>query len=189
MFQLGRTLISEDIIEKDFVCNLSACKGACCVDGDAGAPLDEEEISILEDYIEEIKPYMTEEGRVVIDKVGVFDYDAAGKFVTPLVNDNECAFVYFENGVALCAIEMAWIEKKISYQKPISCHLYPIRLSKLQELTAINYHEWQVCSPAREHGEKLGLPVYKFLKDPLIRKFGEEWFVKLEKVVARESKK
>ena len=189
MILIDDTIISDDLIQVKFCCNLVACKGACCVEGDAGAPLEEEEISIIEDYIDFIKPYMVERGREVVEANGIFDYDADGNFVTPLVNDRECAFVYFKNNIAYCAIEKAWLEKKIDFQKPISCHLYPVRLSRINDLTAVNYHHWSICNPALKKGKEYGLPLYQFLKDPLIRKFGEEWFKKLEKEVILKSKR
>lgn len=189
MIIIDDAIVSDNLIKVRFCCDLGACKGACCVAGDAGAPLEDEEISIIEDYIDEIKPYMVKKGVEVVEKNGIFDYDSDGAFVTPLVNDKECAFVYFEDEIAFCAIEKAWIEKKIDFQKPISCHLYPARLSKMHEATAVNYHQWQVCSPAIDKGEGLGLPVYKFLKDPLTRKFGEEWYAKLEKEAKKLNKK
>jgi hypothetical protein len=188
MILIDDTIISDDLIEVKFCCDLAACKGACCVKGDAGAPLEEEEISIIEDYIDHIKPYMVEKGREVVEANGIFDYDADGNFVTPLVNDRECAFVYFKNNIAYCAIEKAWSEKKIDFQKPISCHLYPVRLNRINDLTAVNYHHWSICNPAIKKGRDIGLPLYKFLKDPLIRKFGEEWFQKLEKEAIRKMK-
>lgn len=174
------TLVSDDLLDVSFCCNLAACKGVCCVDGDAGAPLEEDEISILEDYLDKVKPHMTEEGIKVVEKQGVFDYDAEGNYVTPLVNDNECAFVYFENGISFCAIEKAWHEKQLDFQKPISCHLYPVRLSQLKDITAVNHHKWKVCNPALDKGNQLQIPLYKFLKIPLIRKFGEDWYQNLE---------
>jgi Fe-S-cluster containining protein len=179
MKMVDNVLVSDDVKDVHFVCKLSACCGDCCVEGDAGAPLEEEEISILEDYIDEIKPYMTEEGRLVIDLVGVFDYDIDASYVTPLVNDRECAFVYRENNINFCAIEKAFLEGKIPYKKPISCHLYPIRLSKVGDYTAVNYNQWNICAPALVNGKKLGVPLYKFLKEPLTRKFGEAWYQKL----------
>ena len=183
------TIISDELAEARFCCNLAACKGACCVLGDAGAPLDAEEISSLEDAIDFIKPYMEAGGKEVIEKNGVFDYDADGNFVTPLVNDRECAFVYFKNNIAFCAIEKAWLEKQIDFQKPISCHLYPVRLGKLHDMTAVNYHKWSVCKPAIKKGNELQLPAYIFLKEPLIRKFGEKWFQQLEEALIKKRKK
>lgn len=179
MKKIGKALVSDDIKEVHFVCKLSACNGDCCVEGDAGAPLEEEEISILEDYIDEIKPYMTEEGRLASDLVGVFDYDTDASYVTPLVNNRECAFVYKENGINFCAIEKAYLEGKIKFKKPLSCHLYPIRLKDIGEFTAVNYDKWNICKPALINGKDLGIPLYKFLKEPLIRKFGENWYKEL----------
>ncbi len=172
-------LVSDELKEIYFACNLSACKGECCVAGDAGAPLDEEEISIIEDDIDEIIPYMTEEGKEVIDSVGVFEYDEDGSYVTPLVNEEECAFVYWKDGISLCAIEKAYLEKKINFQKPISCHLYPVRLSKVGNSIAVNYHKWDVCAPALIMGKQSGDPLYSYLKQPLTRRFGKEWYEKL----------
>lgn len=172
-------LVSDEIKEIYFACDLSVCKGECCVAGDAGAPLDENEISVLEDDIEEIKPYMCKSGIDVIEKNGVFEYDEDGTYVTPLVNDKECAFVYWENGISFCAIEKAWTKKKIDFQKPLSCHLYPIRLSKVGNSIAVNYHKWDVCAPALTNGKKSGLPLYKYLKQPLSRRFGKGWYEKL----------
>ncbi len=189
MIIIGDTIVSDDLIDVKFCCNLAACKGACCVEGDAGAPLEEDEISELEDCIDIIKPYMTKEGKKAIEQSGVFDYDSDGEFVTPLLNDNECAFVYFEKGIAFCAIEKAWNEKKIKFQKPISCHLYPVRLGKLKEGIAVNYHKWEVCKPAIIKGKELGLPVYKFLKDSLTRKFGEGWYNQLKEVAKERERK
>lgn len=183
MKMVANTLVSDDLKDIHFVCNLSACHGNCCVEGDAGAPIDEEEISILEDYIDEVKPYMSKEGLAEIEKVGVFEYDEDGSYVTPLINNNECAFVYVENGINFCAIEKAYLEDKISYQKPISCHLYPIRLKKVGDYTAVNYEKWNICKPAIVNGTNLGVPLYKFLKEPLVRKFGEDWYKELEIVI------
>ena len=181
MIIIDDILVSDEIKEIHFACNLNGCSGDCCVDGDAGAPLTEEEISILEDDIDEVKPYMTELGINVINQVGVFEYDTDGEYVTPLVGDVECAFVYFENGISFCAIEKAYLEGKISFQKPISCHLYPIRLSYVGPSLAINYHTWNICSSALIHGKETGSPLYKYLKEPLIRRFGKIWYDKLVK--------
>ena len=172
-------LVSDEIKDVQFACNLSACKGECCVAGDAGAPLDEEEISKLEDEVDEIIPYMSEKGKQVIRENGVFEYDVDGTYVTPLVNDEECAFVYYKNGISFCSIEKAYNNGKIGFQKPISCHLYPIRLSKVGNSIAINYHRWNVCNPAIIAGKKEGVPLYKYLKNPLIRRFGDDWYKNL----------
>lgn len=149
------------------------------MDGDAGAPLDEEEISILEDCFDEIKPYMTSEGIEQVEQSGVFDYDMFGHYVTPLVNDRECAFVYHENEIAFCAIEKAYKEGKIPFVKPVSCHLYPVRISKYKDFDAVNYHEWHICKPALINGKIQNVPLYIFLKDSLIRKYSEQWYREL----------
>jgi hypothetical protein len=187
MIIIDDTLISEDLRNIYFSCNLSQCKGDCCVEGDAGAPLEEEEIAILEDALDAIKPYMAKEGLKVIEKTGVFDYDVDGEYITPLVSDRECAFVRFENGISYCAIEKAWLEEKINFQKPISCHLYPVRLSKLTHHMAVNYDHWDICKTALIEGKQDNMPLYKYLKAPLIRKFGERWYQKLEQAIENDS--
>ncbi|RSK39715.1 DUF3109 family protein [Mangrovimonas spongiae] len=186
MFQLGKTIISEDIIEKDFVCNLSACKGACCVDGDAGAPLDEEEADILDDIYEKVKPFLRKEGIEAIEKQGAFITTEDGELETPLVNNAECAYVTFaENGMALCAIEEAHNKGVIDWKKPVSCHLYPVRVKDYSEFSAVNYHRWPICDDACALGAELQVPIYKFVKEALIRKFGEDWYMELEKTAKK----
>lgn len=181
MVEIDNTLVSDDVFSKRFLCDLSACKGACCVEGDSGAPLEFEEIGILEEILEEVKPYMRQEGIDRVEETGVFTIDTDGEYVTPLVNDAECAFVQFDkSGIAKCAIEMAHRDGKINFPKPISCHLYPIRLNTLKDFTAVNYNHWPICDPARVCGAKLDVKVYKFLKEPIIRKFGAEYFEKME---------
>ena len=190
MIAIDNTLISEDIIQKKFVCDLNACKGACCVQGESGAPLDEKETKILETVFPKVKPYMVEKGIKAVEKQGKFIIDSDGDFVTPLVGkEKECAYVFFDDsGVAKCAIEQAWLEKKIDWQKPISCHLYPVRITHYKNYDAVNYHKWKVCKPACECGEKLSVPIYKFVKTALIRKYGDKWFKKLEKSVSELKK-
>jgi len=169
-------VISEDIQFVCFACDVSQCKGACCEAGDAGAPLEDEEISILEDLLDKIKPFMTADGIAEIEKNGVFDVDITGEFVTPLVDHKQCAFVYYENSIAFCAIEKAYIEKKINFIKPISCHLYPIRINNLESFEGIVYHPWDICQHALTKGKNENIPLYKFLKEPLIRRYGQEWY-------------
>lgn len=182
MFQLGKTIVSEDIIEKDFVCNLSACKGVCCVDGEAGAPLEEDELQILMDVYPHVKPLLRKEGVEAIEDQGLF-VTTEGEFETPLVNDKECAYVIFdENKTTKCGIEEAYNQGKISWKKPISCHLYPVRIMEYSEFSAVNYHKWPICDDACTLGKELQVPVYKFVKEALIRKFGEDWYSELEKV-------
>lgn len=187
MIKIDGTLVSQDLGKTHFICDLGGCHGDCCVEGDAGAPLEEEEIGILEDCLDEIKPFMTPKGLAVVEKNGVFEYDIDGSYVTPLVEDRECAFVCFENGISYCAIEKASKEGKIGFQKPISCHLYPVRLLKLTDHLAVNYDHWEICNVARLKGKENQVPVYRFLKEPLIRKFGNAWYDQL--VLAFEQEK
>lgn len=181
MISIDNTLISEDLLDKKFVCDLNACKGECCIAGDSGAPLEQEELAILEDIYETVAPFMNEEGRQEIEKQGLYIVDEDGDFVTPLVDKvKHCAFVVFENEIAKCAIENAYKAGKVDFKKPISCHLYPVRITKYRDFDAVNYHKWNVCKPACSCGKKLDVAVYKFLKEPLIRKFGTEWYKQLE---------
>lgn len=181
-------VVSTQIFERKFVCDLNACKGACCVLGDAGAPLTLEEIDILEEDIEEIKPFMRPEGLEAIAKQGVFYIDQENDAGTTLVNNQECAFVFFdEKGITKCAIEKAHSLGKTSFKKPISCHLYPIRVKQFPDFKALNYDVWDICEPACACGDKLDVPVYRFLKEPLIRAFGDEFFEELS-IVERELK-
>ena len=189
MFQLGKTIISEDIIEKEFVCNLSACKGACCVDGDAGAPLEKEETKILKEIYPKVKPYLRKKGIEAIKNNGVFTTSEEGELETPLINGADCAYVIFdEKNVALCAIEEAYNQGDIDFKKPISCHLYPIRIRDYSEFSAVNYHRWQVCDDACSLGKELQVPVYKFVKQALIRRYGEDWYAELEQIAENHSK-
>ena len=188
MIQIGKTIISEDILEKEFVCNLSACKGACCVDGDAGAPLEEGEIKKLMDVYPKVKPYLRPEGIAAIEEQGLFT-TTDGEHETTLIDGKDCAYVIFdEHNTALCGIEEAYNQGDVDWKKPISCHLYPIRVQDYSEFSAVNYHKWQICDDACSLGKELQVPTYKFVKQALIRKFGEDWYTELEKV-AEEYKK
>ena len=183
MFQLGNTIVSEDIIQKDFVCNLSACKGACCIDGDAGAPLELEETKIMQDIYAKVKPFLRQEGIDAIESQGTFITTEDGEFETPLINGADCAYVIFDKkGTALCAFEEAFNQGETDWKKPVSCHLYPVRVTEYSEFSAINYHKWEICDDACILGKELQVPVYKFVKQALIRKFGEDWYMELEKV-------
>ena len=177
MIQIDDKLISEDLFSEEFVCNLAKCKGICCVEGDAGAPLDEDETKILDEIYPKIKSYLRPEGIQAIEEQGTYTLDFEGDLVTPLVNNAECAYVIFdEKGYTKCAIEKAYEDGVIDWQKPISCHLYPIRITEYSNFSAINYHEWDVCSDACTLGKELGVKVYQFLKKPLIRRYGEEFY-------------
>lgn len=181
MIQIDDTIISLELLDQHFVCDLATCKGICCIEGDDGAPLEEEEVGIIEKLLPLIWDDLTEKSKAVILKQGVSYIDDDGEPVTSIVNRDECVFTYTdENGMCKCAIEKAFREGKTDFYKPISCHLYPIRLQQYDEFLAVNYHRWNVCNCARTLGGKLGVPVYQFLKEPLIRKFGEAWFEQLE---------
>jgi hypothetical protein len=180
MLQIDNTIISLDVLEKHFVCNLESCKGNCCIDGDSGAPLSDEEIDFLETNYKKIEPYITEPCKKEILENGLYTIDSEGEKVTNLINNKDCIFVVFDGNIAKCAIEIAYNNKKIDFIKPISCHLYPIRITKYKKFTAVNYHSWDICKPALTYGKQLGVPVFKFLKEPLIRKFGTEWYKQLE---------
>ncbi len=188
MFQLGKTLVSEEIIEKDFVCNLTACKGACCVDGDAGAPLDVEEAQILMDIYPKVKPFLRKAGIAAIEKQGTHVTTAFGDLETPLVNGADCAYViYDDKKTALCGIEEAYNQGEISWKKPVSCHLYPVRVKEYSEFSAVNYDRWEICDDACTLGKELGVPIYKFVKEALIRKFGKDWYMELEQVAEKHN--
>lgn len=183
LVEIDDKLVSTQLFEQKFVCDLNACKGACCIHGDAGAPLNYEEVDQIEEDLEHILPYMRPEGIAAVEKTGVFYMDQDGEPVTTLVNGAECAFVYFdENNITKCAIEKAFLEGKTTFKKPISCHLYPIRVKKFNEYEALNFDHWDICAPACACGEQLNVPVYRFLKEPIIRAWGVPFFEELCKV-------
>ena len=183
MIEHRGTLISEDLFEEHFVCDLSACKGACCVEGDSGAPLEPAEAEELRALWPRIRPFVPEKGRQAIDAQGVSEVDLDGELVTTLVEGRgECAFTVFENGIALCGIEKAWKAGAIPFRKPISCHLYPIRVARLKFHEGLNYHRWPICAPACACGARLKMPVFRFLKDALVRKYDAQWYAELEAV-------
>ncbi len=178
-------IISDAVIEEEFVCNLQACKGVCCVEGDGGAPLAESEVAILDDIYSIVSPYLTEAGRSVIAEQGRYVPNEEGGFSTPLINGGACAYLRFdEAGIAKCQIEKAWEDGKIDFKKPISCHLYPIRATRYDRFVALNYFEWDICDPACVLGKALKVPVYRFLKEPLIRAYGEDFYAQLEGAAA-----
>lgn len=189
MFQISNTLISEEVLEKDFVCNLNACKGACCVEGQGGAPLEIEETQILEEVYAKAKPFLRNEGIAAIEAQGTSIKGADREWETPLINNEECAYVIFdERGIAKCGLEEAYNQGAITWKKPISCHLYPVRTRAYSEFTAVNYHKWTICDPACALGDELKVPIYKFVKEALIRKFGQIWYNELELVAKEHSK-
>jgi hypothetical protein len=183
MISIDNTLLSDELFEEKFVCDLNACKGECCVSGESGAPLDLDELPLIEGVLDKVKPYLNKKGLKAIEKHGAFVLDSDGDYTTTLVGkEKECAFVVFdENKIAKCAIEMAHKDGVIDWQKPISCHLYPIRVTPHKTYDALNYHRWKICKDACACGMKLNVPVFKFLKTPLIRKYGKAWYNKAEK--------
>lgn len=186
MLQIQHTLVSLDLVEKYFVCDLDACLGACCIEGDAGAPLREEEVEPIRQVLDTIKPDLLPRAVDAIDSEGICYTDADGDLVTQIVDGRDCVFTcYAPGGKCLCALEKAQREGRISDVKPISCRLYPVRLKEYDGFTAVNFHKWKICKPAETLGRKLGIRAYQFLKEPLIKKFGEEWYRELE-TTARE---
>lgn len=189
MLQIDDTVISFDLLEDRFLCDLVTCKGSCCVEGDSGAPLEDEEIEILQKLLPVVWNDLSDVSKKVINKQGVYYIDEEDEPVTSIVNGRECVFTYAdENGIVKCAIEKAYREGKTDFYKPISCHLYPVRIQKYEEFTAVNVHHWSVCKCGRELGLQKDLPLYEFLKEPLIRRFGEEWYSKLH-IAAQEFEK
>lgn len=180
MIQIQNTILSEDIFEQHFICDLCKCKGQCCVDGESGAPLTQEEHENILRILPEIWAELSPKAQDLIDKQGISYVDYDGELVTSIINGEECVFTFFDaDGVCKCAIDRAYREGRIDVQKPISCHLYPIRLQEFADFTAVNYHRWSVCKPAVALGKKEGVPLYQFLKEPLIRRFGQEWYTEV----------
>lgn len=186
MIQIGDTLVSLDLIEAYFICDLAQCKGTCCVEGDSGAPLDKSEIADLEKVLPVIWDDLSPEAQAVINKQGVAYIDCEGDIVTSIVNGKDCVFTCYDtDGSCKCAIEKAYREGKVSFYKPVSCHLYPVRVAQYKDFRAVNYNRWKICKPAELLGRKEKLPLYKFLREPLIRKFGQKWYEELS-IVAEE---
>jgi hypothetical protein len=181
MIQIEDKLISKELVTNAFVCDLEKCKGDCCIAGDVGAPLDEEETSILEKIYPKVKKYLTAEGAATIEANGKWVYTEADGLSTPMMpNQGACAYTIWENNIAKCGIEKAYNDGKIAFKKPISCHLYPIRISKNKLFEVLNYHRWSVCKAACTLGKKLNIPVYKFLKDAIVRKYGIDFYDQLD---------
>lgn len=186
MIAIDRVLLSDDVVKEQFVCDLHKCKGGCCEDGDAGAPLEQQEMKILEENYEAVRPYLTAEGIREIEKRGKYLYDHEFGWVTPTLNGGICAYGFRdEKGIIKCGIEAAYNEGKLDWKKPISCHLFPIRLSQTNEYTMVNYEPRDVlCKPGCALGKKAKMPVYLFLKDALVRKFGADFFNTLQQIAA-----
>ena len=189
IIEIGDKLVSSDLFSEKFVCDLTACKGACCVEGDAGAPVTTAEISILEEIFDDVKPFLTEKGIAAIEKNGVFYLDEDGDAVTTLVENKACAFATFDkDGTAKCGIEQAYNAGKVSFKKPISCALFPVRAKQYKSFVALNYESIPTCKPACDCGSKLNVPIYRFLKEPLIRAYGKTFYEQLEEVAKEISK-
>lgn len=189
MFLIQNTLVSLDVLEKEFCCDLDKCRGCCCIEGDAGAPISDEEVKQIETILPILLPEMTKEAREVVERQGISYLDPSGERVTSIVNDKDCIFARTDhNGWCYCLIEKAYNAGKIGFKKPISCHLYPIRLTRVGDMTGVEYHRWDICHCARQLGKKLHKPLYQFLREPLVRRFGQAWFDELE-LTATEWKK
>lgn len=185
VLQVGQVLLSPDLLTCCFCCDLEACGGACCVEGESGAPLTLDEACELEQVLPAVEADLGDEARAVISRQGVAYVDGDGDLVTSIVGGKDCVFTcYDEAGCCLCATEKAFREGRTRWCKPVSCALYPIRERKLSNgYVGLNYHRWSVCAKAVERGNELGLPIYKFLREPLIRRFGEAWYGELERTV------
>lgn len=181
MLILGKTLVSEEILQNKFACQIQHCKGACCIEGDYGAPLENEEIDFIDKNLPFYMPYISEESKEIIEQKGFYERDSDGDWVTRCRPTGECVFANYSNDGALyCTIEKAFLDGNSSFQKPISCHLYPIRAKPYGEYLALNYHHWDICSEACKAGAELSIPVHRFLKSALIRKMGNEWYEELD---------
>lgn len=190
MIEIGKTILSLDILESKFCCDLDQCKGACCVDGDSGAPVTTVEAAIIEELYPVYEEYLTEENRKEIARQGFSLIDGDGDLVTPIIGNNECVYTFVdENGITKCAIEKAFFTKNTSFRKPVSCHLFPIRITEYKRFDGVNYEKLKICKPGRACGKTNNLPLWQYLKDPLIRKYGEEWYRELKLVAENLPKK
>jgi hypothetical protein len=179
MLRIGDTIFSFDVLEKKFKCNLPECLGNCCRYGDSGAPLSDSEAKILEEIWTEVKPYLRPEGIRTIEEKGTSTTDSENELVTPLIGSEECAYAILKGNIYMCGIEKAWSEGKISFQKPLSCHLFPVRIKQFSDFRAVNYHELSICTSACDKGRDEGIYVYEFLKEPLIKAVGKETYNEL----------
>lgn len=183
MIQIGKAIVSFDVFQKKFLCNIMACKGICCVEGDSGAPLTKEESKLIKKNYSVFEKYMDEKYKKEVQKQGYSVLDSDGDLVTPLFNNRECVYTFVDdNGITKCAIEKAFLKGEISFHKPISCHLFPIRITKYADFDAVNYQQIDICKEGVKCGVKEELPLYKFLQGPLTRMYGEEWYEELELV-------
>ena len=180
MLEIEKTLVSLRVLQTKFCCDVAHCLAACCIYGDSGAPLEAEEVEILRVQFPLIQPYLREEGALTINETGTSTIDQEGDTVTPLINGGECAYTVFDHGIAKCGIEKAFEDQVISFRKPVSCHLYPIRVKAYKHYDAVNFDDWDLCQSALVKGETDGIPVFRFVREALIRKFGQEWYDQLD---------
>ncbi|MDA3853848.1 MAG: DUF3109 family protein [Bacteroidales bacterium] len=186
MIEIGKTLISSDLVDKKFICDYKTCKGICCLEGDSGAPITPEEDQIMKKALPHVLKYLSEEAKALIEEKGISYIDIEDDLVTTINNGKECVFTHFTaDGSCRCSYEMAFEAGDIDFPKPISCALYPVRVKQYKDFVGINYDEWDICKCAEVLGEKMGTPVYKFLEKPLIRRFGQPWYTEL-KIAAKQ---
>ena len=191
MIAIDKVLVSDEVVEEQFVCDLDKCKGGCCEDGDAGAPLEKNELKEIDRNFDSVKPYLTQAGISAIEKQGRYLYHQEFGWVTPTIKGKMCAYGYRDsNGIIKCGIEQAYYDGKTDWKKPISCHLYPIRIKKTEGLDMVNYEPREtLCNPACVLGKKLKVPTYVFLKESLVRKYGEEFYKILEEAARHHLEK
>lgn len=180
MLEIGDTIVSLDILEKQFLCDILKCKGACCVEGDSGAPVTSKEVKAIEEAYPEVQAYISETHQEAIQTQGFAVIDFEGDLVTPLVENRQCVYTYEEKGILKCGIERAYLDGKTKFRKPISCYLFPIRITEYKRFDAVNYQKIDICKPGCDCGKSEKLSLYVFLKEPLIRKYGEEWYEQLK---------
>ncbi|MEI6275657.1 MAG: DUF3109 family protein [Prolixibacteraceae bacterium] len=190
MIEIGKAIVSLDVLESKFCCDLDQCKGACCVDGDSGAPVTREEAAMIEELYPLFEEYLSDENKKEIGIQGFSLIDSDGDLVTPIVGKNECVFTFVdEAGITKCAIERAFFEKGTSFRKPVSCHLFPIRITEYKRFDGVNYEKLKICKPGRVCGKASGMPLWQYLEDPLVRKYGEDWYSELKLAVGHLSDK
>jgi hypothetical protein len=183
MIVIKDTIVSEELIENFFVCDLDRCRGACCVEGDLGAPLEAGELETVRNSLDTLRPYLSDDGIREVTRQGPYVKDFEGDFTTPTINGKECAYsVYDSKGILKCGFEKAWADGKSGFRKPVSCHLYPVRIKENKAGAVVNYHRWNICDPACKLGLAMQLPLYVFVKEALIRKFGADWYAELDRV-------
>lgn len=181
MVEIGKTLLSKDIFEQHFVCDVLKCKGACCIEGDSGAPLSDDEAALIEKEYSNFEEYLPESHKAEVKKQGYSLIDSDGDLVTPLVDNRQCVYSFYNKvGILKCAIEKSFFEGKSKFRKPVSCHLFPIRITEYKYFDAINYQELDICKPGVDCGTSQKIPLYLFLKEPLIAKYGTDWYREVE---------